>query len=213
MNTGFLSKKIAKPLHRLFVLSNRVKILSNHLYHLLPQKEPLTGLDVGCGNGEIAWKIEQLSPNIEFSGVDVLIRRDALINVIEFDGHTLPFNDKSFDFIMLVDVLHHTNDPERILKECSRVARRFILIKDHICISSWDRMRLCFMDWFHNRGYDVYLPYNFLSKKDWEELYKVSEVVCEIEMNDLNLYPLPFSYLFDSKLHFISRLAIQGNQE
>jgi hypothetical protein len=97
---------------------------------------------------------------------------------------------------------------KRLFQQPATVSRKFILIKDHICESWWDRKCLQFMDWVGNRGYGVSLPYNYLSKRDWEQLYVVSKVICEKEVNKLNLYPPPFSYVFDNTLHFMARLAI-----
>jgi len=203
-----LAKKVVKPLHRSAVSGRRVKILSHHLSQLLPRNENLIGLDVGCGSGELANNIQQLCPQVKMFGLDVSLRSDAIINITTFDGNKLPFEDKSYDFTMLVDVLHHTDNPTKIMQECCRVTRKFILLKDHICESGWDRIRLSFMDWIGNRAYDVYLPYNYLSKKDWEQLYKASKIQCETEVSKLNLYPQPFSYIFDSSLHFVTKLAI-----
>jgi len=146
--------------------------------------------------------------NLKMVGVDVFVRENTAIEVIQFDGKRLPFADKSFDFIMLSDVLHHTDDPLVILQECARVAREFILIKDHVCDSEWDRIRLSFMDWVGNRGYGVVLPYNYLSTTEWNNLYEKAGLICEKKINKLDLYPQPLSSIFDSSLHFIVKLLI-----
>lgn len=109
---------------------------------------------------------------------------------------------------MISDVLHHTNHPEDLLRECNRVAKSFILIKDHICDSTWDKQILSFMDWVGNRGYDVVLPYNYLSTKNWNDIYSHIGLTLEKEFDSLHLYPQPFSMIFDSSLHFVSRLAV-----
>jgi ubiquinone/menaquinone biosynthesis C-methylase UbiE len=38
-------------------------------------------------------------------------------------AENLPFKDKSFDFVIASHVLEHSSDPERFLKELSRVAK------------------------------------------------------------------------------------------
>ena len=205
---GLIAKKIVKPLHGFTVSGRRIIQLRNNLIKLLPEATVLEGLDVGCGSGELAKKIQDICPDIRMSGVEVLVRENTAINVTKFDGKRLPFEDKSYDFTMLVDVLHHTDDPAVLIRECVRVSRQFILIKDHLCESWWDRVRLRFMDWVGNRGYDVYLPYNYLSQKNWDKLYQIGGVVCEAKVTKLNLYSYPFSLLFDSHLHFIAKLVI-----
>ena len=66
------------------------------------------------------------------TGIDVLLRDHTHIPVVEFDGTTIPFPDRSFDTLVFVDVLHHTNDPVLLLREAARVARNTIVIKDCI---------------------------------------------------------------------------------
>jgi len=43
---------------------------------------------------------------------------------IQADGEALPFDDKSFDFVICNQVLEHTENPEQFLKEQMRVAKR-----------------------------------------------------------------------------------------
>lgn len=203
-----IAKRIVKPLHGFTVSGRRIKQLRNNLIHLLPKNTVLEGLDVGCGSGKLAKKIQDSCPEIQMSGVEVLVRENTAITVTKFDGKRLPFEDKSYDFTMLVDVLHHTDAPAGLMRECVRVSRQFILIKDHLCESWWDRVRLRFMDWVGNRGYDVYLPYNYLSQRNWNKLYQICGVVCEDKVTKLNLYSYPFSLIFDSHLHFIAKLVI-----
>lgn len=202
-------KKIINPIHQIAVFNGRVRILSDNFSKLVPQGVPLSGLDVGCGSGDLATKIQKLVPYVKFSGLDVLVRKETAIKVTEFDGYTLPFDDNSFDFTMISDVLHHTNDPARILQECVRVSRKFILIKDHICETWWDDKILKFMDWIGNRSYGVSLPYNYLSKREWEHLFALSNEVREVEFRNIKLYPIPFSYIFDNSLHFMAKLSLR----
>ncbi|RMG09212.1 MAG: SAM-dependent methyltransferase [Cyanobacteria bacterium J055] len=197
-----------QTLHRSFVMNRRVQILAEHLASLIPETEPLNGLDVGCGSGEVAASICQLRSHVSIRGIDVLVRPQTQIPVQQFDGFAIPFPDCHFDFTMLVDVLHHADDAERLLAECVRVSRQFVLIKDHYCNSIWDDWRLRLMDWVGNRSYSVALPYNYLSTSQWKTMYDNRGLSPQKTIDKLHLYPQPVSLIFDSNLHFISRLKI-----
>jgi len=196
-----------KPLHASLVVNRRVEILKNHLLSFIPKDMPLTGLDVGCGPGTIASEMQKERKNLQFIGVDILSRPTSAIKTVIYDGKTIPFPDKSFEFIMLIDVLHHTEDAEAILLECLRVSSDFILIKDHICNSAVDKYLLRFMDWIGNRAHGVNLPYNYLSIQQWQALYQRLNLKPVEYLEQLNLYPVPFSWIFDQHLHFISKLV------
>ena len=71
-------------------------------------------------------------PMLEIRGIDVLVRETTYIPVDPFDGGTLPCGDAGVDVVMFIDVLHHTEDPMRLLREGVRAARKAIVIKDHL---------------------------------------------------------------------------------
>ena len=201
--------KLSQKIHSLFIYKRRVRVLADHLARLIPEKETLRGLDVGCGSGELAAELKQKRPNLQLNGADVLLHHHQSVNLIQFNGEILPFKDKSYDFAMLNDVCHHVAEPLILLKECVRVARGFILIKDHLCESRWDKIRLSFMDWIGNRPYNIALSYNYLSKSNWADLYAKAGVERERTISALNIYPAPFFYLFDDTLHFIDKLKLK----
>lgn len=201
-----LARNLAGPMHSALVSGRRCQRLSSALASLIGEKE-ISGLDIGCGTGAIANQIESLLPGVKFKGADVIVRADALVEVIKYDGMVLPFEDKSFDFSMLVDVLHHTQQPALVLKEAVRVTRNFIVIKDHYCENKVDEAVLSFMDWVGNRAHGVPLPYNYQSRASWEAIFAACSLDREKVVDALNLYPFPFSLVFERGLHFAARLA------
>ena len=123
-----------------------------------------------------------------------------------FDGKSIPFDDDSFDTVMLIDVLHHTTDPLSLLLEASRIAIKTIIIKDHILEGILAYQTLCFMDWIGNAHHGVALPKNYFTKKQWEsKLYEV-ELRIDYWNEKIKLYPIVVDWLFGRSLHFISRL-------
>jgi SAM-dependent methyltransferase len=84
-------------------------------------------LDVGCGPGYICQFLQEMY-GVEPTGVDVKDFRVAQIPFREFDGISIPFLDQSFDHVILSFTLHHSHDPQALIEECHRVARRSLLV-------------------------------------------------------------------------------------
>lgn len=197
---------LQKKLHQSFVNNRRIEILSRHLAELIPEKVALVGLDVGCGSGLISESLAQRKPNLKLTGLDVLIRPGVVIPVRHCNQSSLPCRDKEADFCLLIDVLHHSEDPKQLLRECVRVGKRFILIKDHVRQNFFDGLMLRFMDWVGNRQYGTDRIDRYFSAKEWNKIFHDLNLKVVTIESSLKLYPAPFSKLFDSHLHFMVRL-------
>src|SRR5262245_45297320 len=108
------------------------------------------------------------------------------------------------------DVLHHTGDARILLREAARVSRRHIVIKDHLREGLFAKATLQAMDWVSNYGHEVALPYNYVSKREWHEHFRDTNLNLEHWTEGLQLYPFPFSPVFGRRLHFIARLTISS---
>ena len=147
-----------------------------------------------------------LRPDVRIEGIDVLVRPDTAIPVTEYDGSHIPFPDDSFDAAILVDVLHHTDDPGLVLAEAARVARHGVLVKDHFRNGLLAGPTLRFMDWVGNASHGVRLPYNYLSRREWMALWQRLDLSPEALETRIGLYPQPFDAVFGRGLHFVSLL-------
>ena len=193
-------------LHSNYVHSRRVTVLRDSLSELIPPNA--TVLDVGCGDGLVSRLIMDRRPDVELSGIDVMVRSETRIAVTEFDGSEIPFPDKSFDAVMFVDVLHHTNDPLILLREAKRVARKFILIKDHRRNGLLAGSTLRFMDWIGNAHHGVALPYNYWPHDRWRQGFTELDLKISDWNQSFQLYPPIANLAFGRSLHFIARLNI-----
>jgi SAM-dependent methyltransferase len=196
-----------EQLHDRFIVERRSKILADLL---APRVSPFAEvLDVGCGDGRVAREIERRRPDTRFRGFDVLPRPDCRIAVQMFDGSTIPSPDRAVDDVLFVDVLHHAADPAKLLAEGARVARRAILIKDHLLEGRFAGMTLRFMDRVGNERHGVALPYNYWSRGTW--LAHISARKLRVESWDevLRLYPVPADWIFGRSLHFVARLSVE----
>ena len=197
---------LLEHVHQIYVHNRRVSVLRDHLVEVLPSDASV--LDVGCGDGLLAELILQHRPDLRIEGVDVLRRTDCRIPVKEFDGSVIPYKDGMFDVAMFVDVLHHTVDPMVLLTEAVRIARKAIVIKDHICSGAFDAFTLRLMDHVGNSRHGVALPYNYWSAERWFAAVEFLGLRVTTWKKDLQLYPYPAHWFFDRSLHFISRLEL-----
>lgn len=194
-------------IHENYVLGSRAHRLAHLLAELIPHGADV--LDVGCGDGSIAQLIARSRPDVAIRGVDVLVRDVPHIPIEAFDGRELPFEDSSFDVVMFVDVLHHTNDPMVLLRQACRVARRAILIKDHNLNGVLAGPTLRFMDRVGNSRFGVELPFNYWPRSRWREAFVQLDLKLTASREGLGLYPWPASWIFGRALHFIAKLDVQ----
>jgi len=195
---------IIEKLHARYVQERRVRVLSEALAQQLPLNARV--LDVGAGDGWMARAIKQKRPDLELRGLDVLVREKTHVPVAQFDGKHLPEADHSYDVVMFVDVLHHTQDPMVLLKEAVRIARQGILIKDHVADGLFARRTLKFMDRIGNQRFGVALPHNYWGESQWRNSFSSLGLSAKSWLPRLGLYPWPASWLFDRNLHFIAYL-------
>lgn len=191
--------------HEKLVFNRRVRVLVDHIGALVPAGAQM--LDVGTGDGQIAMMIGQQQPDTQVQGIDIMLRDKTHIPVTLFDGTTIPFADDSVDVVTFVDVLHHTDDPQRLITEAARVARRAVIIKDHLSENALDHATLRVMDWVGNAPHGVVLPYNYAPRADWNRWFETAGLRADRFDTAIPLYPAPASLIFGRKLHFIARLV------
>jgi len=196
--------KVVGKIHDSLVYSRRMRVLASHLSVLLPSDSRV--LDVGCGDGMISSLIMQYRKDVSISGVDILVRDRTYIPVKVYDGKTIPYADRSFDVVMFVDVLHHTEYPENLLLEAKRVSQDIILLKDHTKDGVFAGVTLRLMDWVGNAHHGVVLQYNYWTEQQWRKAFKALGLTIEDWNTHIGLYPWPASWFFNRSLHFVAKL-------
>ncbi len=106
---------------------------------LLRLVEARTVLDVGAGTGRAIRHLLQAAPDLRVCGVEPVaaliaeavrkngIPEGALVRAV---GEQLPFRDASFDAVCSFALLHHVPEPEAVIREMMRVARKAVFISD-----------------------------------------------------------------------------------
>lgn len=146
-------------------------------------------LDVGCGTGVIAQAMAELFPVESVEAIDVVDRFCPTVTVRTrcYDGKNIPFAAAKFDAATLNNVLHHVPIVDRpgLLREIKRVVDGPLYIKDHVCSSVLDRVRLVALDAWGNIPFGGMIKANYLTFVEWESLaelagYKIGAIADSI---------------------------------
>ena len=112
------------------------KFKAQHIIDVCAGKAFIKVLEVGAGDGSILTYLadkdfapEYHAVEISDSGVAHIKTRNIknLKSVQEFDGYKLPFDDNSFDLIILSHVLEHVEHERILLREIKRVSRYSVI--------------------------------------------------------------------------------------
>lgn len=108
---------------------------ANNLAESLDGRTVQRVLEVGCGTGAVIAQVARLGIGKEHVGVDLAdpgAHRDsaaASIELRQFDGNRLPFDDGEFDLVFASHVVEHVPEPRAFLAEISRVAKKWIYLE------------------------------------------------------------------------------------
>ena len=93
-----------------------------------------TVLDLGCGDGNSALFFQKHFSNLKYFGLDVSKESIAIASkkgltdaeFTHYNGLDIPFEDNTFDIILIACVLHHINFElhEKVLQEVKRVLKK-----------------------------------------------------------------------------------------
>jgi ubiquinone/menaquinone biosynthesis C-methylase UbiE len=124
-------------------------------------------LDFGCGTATLTMMAKEHRPTIKITGIDIdkaildkatekINQKKLDIQVIAYNGETLPFEDNSFDRIISCLVFHHLTTPvkQKILGELFRITKNNgqLFIADFGRSDSWHQRLLFYII----RGLDGY---------------------------------------------------------
>jgi arsenite methyltransferase len=107
-----------------------------HLLERIELRRGIRALDVGCASGVPLIELANVhGPSSRFTGIDMWsgalqqarkkIALQGLPNadLVEADGHRLPFRDGVFDLIVSSLGINNFDDPDAVFRECARIAK------------------------------------------------------------------------------------------
>jgi ubiquinone/menaquinone biosynthesis C-methylase UbiE len=123
-------------------------------------------LDVGAATGRGTRDLKEALPELFVCGVEpvaALIEQAAQdgntsrVPIVRATGEALPFSDKSFDAVCEFAILHHAANPNAIVKEMLRVAKKAVFICDSNRFGQGPRLlRLIKLALYKTRLWGVY---------------------------------------------------------
>jgi ubiquinone/menaquinone biosynthesis C-methylase UbiE len=114
------------------IILDRIKLLMD-IIRKSKKLDNVKILDIGCGTGNI---ISLLRNKAEVYGVDYsaeavrIAKNRKLNNIYLSNAEYLPFGNKNFDLVLMLDLLEHVPDDKIVLNEAHRVLKSggFIII-------------------------------------------------------------------------------------
>jgi SAM-dependent methyltransferase len=88
-------------------------------------------LEVGCGEGAILKRLSGLNFSDNLYGLEIsptamdLVKEKDIGSLVEcklFDGYNIPYDDSTFNLVILTHVVEHLEYPRKLLDEAGRVA-------------------------------------------------------------------------------------------
>jgi SAM-dependent methyltransferase len=133
-------------------------------------------LDVGSGTGRISrWLARRVGIRPTLADVAEFENRVGGLPYVRLtDPFSLPFEDRSFDAVMLLFVLHHVgtwDDQERLVAEAARVTRGRLVVLEDTPTSAVDRAFNVGWDWLLNLRHGVPTPFTFRTVEGWAGVF------------------------------------------
>jgi SAM-dependent methyltransferase len=130
-------------------------------------------LDLGAGEGYVTAALQRHT-DIWVCAVDIGPYRRLPVPYLIYDGARLPFDDATFDTILISLALHHCADPEGVLDEALRVTGARLIILESVYRNRWERFCLERMDGWLNRyrhGGEMHPALAFKRADEWQRIF------------------------------------------
>ena len=119
-------KKIRKydhPVVRAYAL-DIIKFIKANVT-LTPQPKVL---EIGAGGGYVSHYLDQDCDLLATDSNEQFLSQNPVKNKQIADANKLPFADNQFEVVLIVNMLHHLDDPAKALAEAIRVSSRYVIL-------------------------------------------------------------------------------------
>lgn len=126
-------------------------------------------VDIGAGTCNVCELLREKGYDVTPVDVEDLSFVDGLKAQL-VDGERLPFDDNVFDVALVLTVLHHTPEPEKVLAEAARVADGIVILED-IYAGRLQKRLTFFFDSLLNLEFAGH-PHTNKSDDEWRALFE-----------------------------------------
>lgn len=161
-----LNYQIFRKLGYIFSIP-RAKVIAKRLEQYINDDEKI--LDIGAGTCNVCKIL--IERGYKVNPID--IKNWSLvegINPIIYDGNHLPFNKDKFEVTLILFVLHHSLDPENVLREASRVSKH-IIVWEALYTTKTNETITHIFDSLITLNFKEH-PHNNKNDKEWRSLFK-----------------------------------------
>jgi SAM-dependent methyltransferase len=105
-------------------------------------------------------------PSGDFHAIDPLMRQFRLARGVAGRGEALPYRDRTFDAVLMLNVIDHVEDPPRCLAEAARVLRPkgVLLLSCNVYARTWLLLRSARVRLLGQRNNDILHPHHFTAR-------------------------------------------------
>ncbi len=133
-------------------------------------------LDLGCGDGKVGYIIH-LEKGSKVQLMDTKNYNRTPLMLETYNGSSIPHPNNSFDHVLLITELHHSDNPVLLMNEALRVAEKSVIVIESVYFEKIPLHRKVnvVIDWFSSRVLndpEVNVPFNFLTPEAWVAVFQ-----------------------------------------
>lgn len=162
-----------------------------HLPYVTPGERVL---DLGAGNCRVARIIN--IQGMPTTAIDVADYNATSMPLIVYDGVRIPFDDGTFDVVIMNAVLHHCADPDAVLREAARVSRARLHVLEELYSNQFDLAFLKANDFLTNRPFGNATPFFFRTAPQWRHTFSALKLKIVEEQTMRTIFKLAKLRLF-----------------
>lgn len=153
-------------------------------------------LEVGSGPGSVLFEFR--NAGFQIDAIDVTdTSYAASLSPELYDGEHMPYPNDAYDAALLLTVLHHTLEPDDILLQTARVARRIIILED-VYDGAWQRKYTKVADSITNLEFFGH-PHSNRSDAEWRQSFS------RLNLKLVHAEVHPFAAFFKQALYVVEK--------